>query len=170
MGMFHLNTLPQLKQKILADLGEKDGRKKIVFCSSSLSMGMNLAQIEYVVHYGPSLTAEAFFQETGRAGREVHLLCHSILLTYPRMLCGVKPDKVMKDYAKSDGCLRNILLSKFNTTKPDNQLHCCMRCHPDTPCTILTLLHDSFESSFTETFSDSDSVASVASIESLTDM
>lgn len=171
LAMFHLNTLADIKRQFLADLSRKDGKLKVVFCTSSLSMGMNLAMIEYVLHYAPPLSSDAFFQETGRAGREPDLMCHSILLTYPRMFSGCKPDDTMPKYAKSDdGCLREILLSRFNTTKPSDQTRCCMRCHPDTPCNILSFIEQSFDSSLTESISDTDSVASLESIESIPDM
>ena len=167
IAMFHLNTLAYRKKLILADLGRKDGALKVIFCSSSLSMGMNLSNIEYVIHYGPPLTAEAFFQESGRAGREKDIRCYSILLTYSQMLSGCKPDEILKKYSKSEsGCLRNILLAKFQSSKPEGQPHCCMRCDSDVDCPVLTMIDNSVESSITESYSD-DSVASVGSVESL---
>ena len=78
--------------------------------------------IEYVLHFAPPLSSDAFFQETGRAGREPDLMCHSILLTYPRMFSGCKPDDTMAKYAKSeDVCLWETILSRVNTTKTNDQ-------------------------------------------------
>ena len=85
-------------------------------------MGWNLAMIKYVLHFAPQISSGAFFQETGRARREPDLMCHSILLTYLRMFSGCKPDDTMAKYAKSeDGGLWEVILSRFNTTKPSDQ-------------------------------------------------
>lgn len=64
--MYQLTTDPEVKAQNLRDLS-KESNAKIVFCSSSLSMGINLARVQYVLHYGAPATAAAFFQETGRA-------------------------------------------------------------------------------------------------------
>lgn len=171
VAMFTLLTKAERKQQILKELtGELPSQLKVVLCSSSLSMGMNLKCIKYVVHYGPPRSADAFLQETGRASREISSHGHSILLQYPRMTSGRKLDKHMAQYVKAETCLRDILLSKFQAQKPQDQPQCCDVCHPMTTCVVLRLIEESFDASITDTFSDSDSIASIGAVEDLPEL
>ena len=166
--MFHLNTSKSIKDRVISDLSDAKGKVKVVLCSSSLSMGLNMASIKYVIHYGPPTTADAFLQETGRASRGKDTQGHSIMLTYPRMASGRKLDGTMKSYIKHTSCLRNILLSKFKCTKPVDQHMCCDICDTINRCELVDLIDESYESSITDSFSD-DSLASAGSIGSLSE-
>lgn len=165
--MFHLITNADIKRAVLNDLGVMNGYVKCVFCSSSLSMGMNLSAIEYIIHYGVPTTADTFLQETGRAAREVGTVGHSILLTFPRMAAGRKLDHTMKTYVKAETCLRETLLTQFNCVKPAGQDNCCDVCDSETTCSVKQAIIDSFESSITDSFSDSLSLASIGSIDDI---
>lgn len=164
--MYHLITDPTIKQTVIENLADKDGNIKIVLCSSSLSMGMNMAMIDCVIHYGPPTTADAFFQETGRAAREPSRHAHSILLTFPRMASGRKLDNTMKMYCLGVECRRVTLLGKFGCTKPLDQTQCCDVCE-EIPNPVKTAICDSFQSSVTDSFTDSDSLASAGELEDL---
>lgn len=166
VAMFSLLTKSSRKTDIITKLSSGlDPNLKIVLCSSSLSMGMNLKTIDYVLHYGPPTTADAFLQETGRVSREANSHGHSIMMTYARMASGRQLDTHMKKYCHKSECLRDILLQKFGCKKPDNQSQCCNVCESDISCTILELIESSFNESITDSFSDSDSVASVGEID-----
>lgn len=166
--MYSLLTKESRKKELINKLtGVVQSNLKIVFCSSSLSMGMNLKGVDYVLHYGPPMTADAFLQETGRAAREIERHGYSILMTFPRMTNGRKIDDHMKAYVKAEQCLRDILLSKFKCNKPADQVICCQFCNPLDTCVISELIEQSFEVSLTDSFSDSDSMASVGEIEDL---
>lgn len=43
LAMFHLNTDAVIKREILTDLTIGDGKFRIIFCTSSLLMGINLS-------------------------------------------------------------------------------------------------------------------------------
>lgn len=133
-------------------------------------MGINIRSVDYVVHYGPPRTADAFLQETGRAAREKDRHGHSILMTFPRMCSGRPLDGFMKSFSRREGCLRQILLNKFNSTKPTDQQHCCNVCDKHLYCHLVQLIESSFEESITESFSDSDSLASIGEIEEIDDI
>lgn len=165
--MFHLITNSDIKDKVVGDLGEINGKVKCVFSSSSLSMGMNLSNIEYVIHYGPPMSCDSFLQETGRAAREPSLHGHSILLTFPRMAAGRQLDETMKSYLNPEKCRREILLSKFKCAKPADQLMCCDVCQPEITCQLKQSILTSFEDSITDSFSDSLSLASLEDIPDL---
>ena len=166
--MYNSLTNDPLRPRILTDMADKKGSIRVVFCTSTLSMGVNMASVEYVIHYGPPSSVSAFFQETGRAAREPDAHAHSILLVYPRMSAGRKLDRAMKAYVSIETkCLREVILHEFDTRKPVNQPNCCMRCNPEVICALRDRIVESYTSSATETFSDNDSVASVGSVESL---
>ena len=81
--MFQLLTTAKMKQTIISKLADYGSKLKVVFCSSSLSLGMNLANIEYVIHCGVPTQASMFLQKTGRAAREVSIHGHSIFMKFP---------------------------------------------------------------------------------------
>lgn len=165
--MYHLITDADIKERVLKDLGNVEGVVKCVFCSSSLSMGINLAAIEYVIHYGPPRTAEAFLQESGRVARDQASQGHSILLTYPRMATGRQLDVTMGLYTKAEQCIRAILLGRFNCEKPADQQDCCDSCEPSLTCMVKEYILNLYEDSLTYSFSDSLSVGSLGDIEEL---
>ena len=123
-------------------------------------MGINLVNIQYVVHYGVPTTADCFLQETGRASREASVHAHSILLKFPKMKAGRKVDETMKDYAKGETCLRGLLLRNFG----------CDVCDPHLSGHVKSYIVQSYESSLTESFSDSLSIASVGDVDDVPDL
>ncbi|KAI3635183.1 hypothetical protein MIR68_006749 [Amoeboaphelidium protococcarum] len=56
-----------------------NGNTNVMICSSSFGLGVDIANIRAVYHYGPSYTLIDYVQETGRAGRDGHP-CEAILL------------------------------------------------------------------------------------------
>lgn len=168
--MYHLITDSAIKSRILSDLGNPNGFVRVSLCSSSLSMGINLVNIQYVVHYGVPTTADCFLQETGRASREASVHAHSILLKFPKMKAGRKVDETMKDYAKGETCLRGLLLRNFGCSKPAGQQACCDVCDPHLSCHVKSYIVQSYESSLTESFSDSLSIASVGDVDDVPDL
>ena len=53
---------------ILESLLVPSGVVRIIFATSSLGMGMNLQDVNTVVHYGSPCSLEDYFQESGRGG------------------------------------------------------------------------------------------------------
>ena len=164
VAIYQLVTNQAIKASIIAKLADINSKLRVVLCSSSLSMGMNLSGIEYVIHYGIPSTTAMFFQETGRVSRETSVHGHSILMKFSRMASGRKLDANMKLYVKGEQCLRNILLSQFKCTKPENQSQCCDVCD-DVDCYLMGLMKECYDSSITESDSDTDSVASAGEVD-----
>ena len=82
--MFHMKTQDRVKQNILKSFTKRDGHVRVVLCSTSFSMGLNLRDVPYVIHYGPSNDTGSYLQETGRAARDKSVQRQAILMKYPR--------------------------------------------------------------------------------------
>ncbi len=132
IGMFHHNTLEKYKDRIINSFYAPHGVCRVVFATNALGMGINFADVRYVVHYGPPRNVEDFVQEIGRAGRDGKYST-SILIYQGKHLR--KCERKVKEYAKSDTCLRSILLSEFGVSKESNTAHnCCLACHQKCCC------------------------------------
>ena len=68
-GVFHANTCQHNKDVILKSLLVSDGVVRVVFATVALGTGINLLNINTVIHYGTPQSLEDYFQESGRAGR-----------------------------------------------------------------------------------------------------
>lgn len=128
VAMYHKLTDGNIRQDVISSLNESDSRLRVVLCTSSLSVGVNLSCVEYVVHYGVPVSVQDFLQETGRAAREPGSGGQSILMTYPRH---TKPgtNQSLKDFSSSDCtvCRRALVLKPFNVV-PERQDQCCDVC------------------------------------------
>jgi hypothetical protein len=128
--MYHMKTDDSVKMNILETYSETDGKMRCVFASSSFSMGLNIKDIKYVIHFGPAMDLDDFIQETGRAGRMEGEQAISILLLFPRCLNGSNITPSMKDYVRTKQCRRKALLKEYNADiAPIEPLHlCCDNC------------------------------------------
>ena len=130
-------------------------RKRIMVATNAFGMGIDKANVSYVIHYNMPRSLEAYYQEAGRAGRDG---CDAdcILLYAPQDVITARwliehsepnPDltpeeqaqvrekdeerlKWMTFYAKSRKCLRHDLLRYFGENAPDSCSN-CSNCVPD---------------------------------------
>jgi superfamily II DNA helicase RecQ len=134
IGMYHANTLDKHKDRVSNSLFEENGTCRVVFATTALGMGVNLPDVQKVIHYGPPRHVEEFMQEMGRAGRNGNP-AESILYITGRHLR--KCEEAIKKYATcNDVCLRQILLERF-CEQPDinrNMHNCCVVCHQQCRC------------------------------------
>ena len=68
-GMFHANTPDHNKDVILKSLNEPDGVVRLVFATVALGMGINLRDVNTIIHYSAPQSIDDYFQESGRGGR-----------------------------------------------------------------------------------------------------
>ncbi len=62
-------TLLSTTDVILQSLLHPDGVMRVVFATIALGMGVNLRDVNAIVHYGAPQSLEDYFQESGRGGR-----------------------------------------------------------------------------------------------------
>ena len=69
-AQFHAPQTTQMKEEILKQLCSGESVLHVVFATVAIGMGVDIPDIREVIHIGPPSTVKAYFQETGRAGRD----------------------------------------------------------------------------------------------------
>lgn len=127
--MYNRTTVDDNKDEVLEEMtGSDTERSKVILCSASFSLGVNLKGIDYVVHYGSPGKIEEFIQETGRAARDPDHTGHSLLITEPRLHAGRVVEQAMKDFASTTTCRREVLLNVFGESVSTGPIGCCDNC------------------------------------------
>lgn len=128
--MFHLKTDEVVKESICDSYQDPKGSTRVVLCSTSFSMGLDVKGVDNIIHYGPANDLDDYLQETGRAGRDLHHQCHAVLIKYKRCLGSKNISNDMKEYVKTKQCRRKTLLGPFTAgVEPSEPLHiCCDTC------------------------------------------
>ena len=139
-AMFRSRVDESDKVKIMGSMMEPMGTCRLLFCTNAFGMGIDIANIRTVIHYGPSTDIDDYVQESGRAGRD-GLPSNAILYAYAGCTIGhVSP--AMKMYATNkDICRRSLLLRSFSRNYDASQTHhhtccdiCTLKCSCSIPC------------------------------------
>ena len=159
--MFHLKTDDIVKESICDSYHDPNGSTRVVLCSTSFSMGLDVKGVDNIIHYGPANDLDDYLQETGRAGRDHQHQCHAILIKYKRCLGSKNISSDMKEYVKTRQCRRKTLLSPFtNTAEPSQLLHkCCDIC--SRICKCLCTCNDNCTCDFTCNETDCDIIQQI---------
>lgn len=138
-GMFHSNTPEHNKDTFLKSLSKPDGKVRVIFATVALGMGINLCDVNTIIHYGGMHTIDDYFQESGRGGRSGER-ARSIVYWKPvdcpkrKELSSTRDHEVdaVRRYLENDvSCRRKWLLQYFDsscdvsTTDPK---YCCDIC------------------------------------------
>ena len=67
----------------MGSLTKSDGTTRVIFATVALGMGVDLKNVQTVVHYGAPRSLDDFFQESGRAGRS-GVKAHSVVYWKPQ--------------------------------------------------------------------------------------
>ena len=133
-AQFHAPQTNEMKEEILKQLSSGRSVVRVLFATVAIGMGVDIPNIRQVVHIGPPYTVKAYFQETGRAGRDGKPSVAHLYIGKNRV--GMEDD--MREFCSSkDVCLRKLLLKSLDyeqdvTIKP---LHvCCGVCEKQCEC------------------------------------
>ena len=135
-AMFHLSTNEKIKRTVCESFQDINGVIRVVLCSTSFSMGLDVKCVHTVVHCGPANDLDDYLHESGRAGRDPNVKCNAILLKYKHCLNSQSISKEMKDYVRGNICRRLVILKPFSETAVSVQpAHdCCDVCSLNCRC------------------------------------
>ena len=145
-AQFHSPQTREMKEEVLKQLTHPSGSTiRVVFATVALGMGVDIRGIRNVVHITPPYTIQAYFQETGRAGRDGKP-ASAVLYYNNRDIAKNKHgmQEAIRMYCQSkDKCLRYILLASLDTDekyiKPIYPKHlCCDVCDEECDCASCT--------------------------------
>ena len=136
VDMFTHSTHPSVKEKIIEQF-TSDSPLRVIIATVAFGSGMNCPDIRRVIHWGVPQDAEAYVQESGRAGRDGKRAIAEIM-TRPRDLSKRFTTEQMLEYCKEkSACRQSILYRDF----PDSgasavtpQCKCCDVCKFSCKC------------------------------------
>ena len=138
-AQFHASQTKQMKEQILHQVCSTTSTVRVVFATVAMGMGVDVPSIRTVIHVGPPCSVKAYFQETGRAGRDgkpANAILHFNNRDIAKNRAGMQDD--MRIFCRStDTCLRGLLLKSldYNQTTPVEPLHlCCNICAKQCQC------------------------------------
>lgn len=112
-----------------------DTNLRVVIATAAFSMGIDIADVRQISHWGPPSSVETYVQEIGRAGRD-GADSFAILINKKSRHCS----RAIKDYIKNtDRCRRSILYGYFVDYHHESnhvKCKCCDICAPSCECEI----------------------------------
>eukprot|EP00794_Sanderia_malayensis_P016283 gene16284-17921_t len=138
-AQFHSPQDFMMKSLILGEIVKAVPVCRVIFATSALGMGVDAPNIEKVIHIGPPRSLEAYFQETGRAGRSG---CKAEAILYfnkTDIKASIKDmDESVRKFCLSEGlCLRQQLLQHFNFMHhEEDPQNCCDVCLEKCQCSV----------------------------------
>ena len=136
LEMYVMKTDELVKDNIVKTFMDPSSHLRIVFCSSSFSMGLNLRGLDTVIHYGVPTDFDEYLQQTGRAGRDENHQAHAIVLLHSDSLKGKNIKTQMKEFVRTQNCRRVTLYRDYvENIEPIQPPHkCCDNCAKNCDC------------------------------------
>jgi superfamily II DNA helicase RecQ len=112
IAMFHRSTTQLNNAHVLKEFPKNDSVLRIVFATVAFGMGVDIPDVEQVIHWGAPRGSEQFVQESGRAGRDGRQSLSCIYYS-GHEIAKRKSTDVMREFCKSTKCVRELMNSYF---------------------------------------------------------
>ena len=109
--MFHANTDEASKTRILEDFSKQSGSIQVLISTVAFGMGINLPDVDIVIHWGLPNSSLSYWQEVGRCardGRPGYAICYAFKRSITKCT-----DESLKHLVKLESCSRCIVLKNF---------------------------------------------------------
>lgn len=115
---FHSRTSDIVKKHIIDSFADPSGNVRLLMATVAFGMGIDCKGLYKVIHFGPPSSLNAYFQESGRVGRD-GLKSEAILVKYKGYSKSSNIEKDMKEYCtNSVVCRRKLLLRIYGEAPP----------------------------------------------------
>ena len=130
-AQFHAECPDHEKERIIKELIQGVCTARVLFVTIAFGMGIDIPDIHHIIHIGVPKTMEEYFQETGRAGRDGSSSVATMYYNNFDIRSGKNQvDEVMREFATSNSCKRNIILKYFgHSSKRQSDFHNCCPYH-----------------------------------------
>lgn len=125
VGIFHSTSWERCKESVMEEL-KSDGKKRILFATSALSMGWVWISLTFVVvNWGPARNLLDHHQEAGRAGRG-GVTSDFVVVFHGQKLSQCEDD--VKSFVRASGCSRVASYKAFDESIKPLALLVCYEC------------------------------------------
>jgi superfamily II DNA helicase RecQ len=137
IDMFHSHVEPESIMRIPKVFAKSDSNLRILISSIAFGMGIQIPNVEYIIHWGPSQDVLLYWQEVGRCARDGRQ-GKALLYTPPYSVSVKTSTKEMIEYTRSGSqvclrkfILRHIYLKEMSVEKLEQMCggaNCCSHC------------------------------------------
>ena len=132
--MYHAHLPAKLKDDIAEEFSRENSQIRLLLCTVAFGMGIDVKDIERVIHWGVPATVEEYWQEVGRCSRDGRP-GHAILYNIPGSVRTNRTKECMINLIKTNVCIRQHVMKTFQfkgvaLSQSHNvcQDKCCNRC------------------------------------------
>jgi ATP-dependent DNA helicase RecQ len=132
--MFHSKTPDYVKENIRQDMGQPDGKVRLLFCTNAAGMGVNFCNLHNIIHLGPPNDLDTLLQQMGRAGRDGKQ-SHELILfrMHKKELKDLEPHVIK--LLKTKECRRRVIAEAYLSQLGEMHPHlCCDMCEENCDC------------------------------------
>lgn len=109
--MYHANTDEDSKERIMDQFMKDSGNIQVLISTVAFGMGINISDVDIVIHWGLPTTSLSYWQEIGRCardGRQGYAICYA----FKRSVTKCQEDE-LKTCVKLKTCIRYSVLDQF---------------------------------------------------------
>ena len=128
-AQFHSKITSESKEEIVRDMTKENPKIRLILATVALGMGINAPGVRRVIHIRPPTTLMAYFQETGRGGRDGAEAEAILYYNNDDISTATNVSSSVREYCQSDStCLRKLLLMYFGYEIATTNSRCCSVC------------------------------------------